>query len=98
MRATVAQIPPAQDATWGAAFSALLRTHPKDWQFHWTGHDVDEPGAYSMMTITVRGQDDVDGMRAEIVEVVDLVNGLVERDPLHKMVEIDPGLVEVFVA
>jgi hypothetical protein len=42
--------------------------------------------------------EDVDGMRAEIVEVVDHVNDVVKRDPLDKMVPIDSGLVEVLVS
>jgi len=39
----------------------------------------------------------VAALRAEIEQVVDLVNEVAERDPLNSMVAIDAGLVEVLV-
>jgi hypothetical protein len=96
VRARIEQIPADEDATWGAVFAALSLTHRTDWHFHWTGYRDREPDAYSVIEIQAPGED-VDGMRAEIVAVVDLVNAVVKRDPLNKMVPIDVGLVEVLV-
>jgi hypothetical protein len=96
MQARIEQIPADEDATWGAVFSDLSRTHRTDWNFHWTGYRKGEPDAYSFIEIEAPGED-VDGMRAEIVAVVDHVNRVVKRDPLNKMVPIDPGRVEVLV-
>ncbi len=96
MRARIEQIPAAEDATWGAVYAALLLNHRKDWHFHWTGHRQGEPDAYSFMEIQAPGED-VAGMRAEIAEVVDIVNTAAKRDPLQKMAPIDIGHVEVLV-
>jgi hypothetical protein len=96
MRARIEQIPADEDATWGAVFAALSLNHRTDWHFHWTGYRRGEPDAYSFIEIQAPGED-VDGMRAEIVEVVDHVNAVVKRDPLSKMVPIDAGRVEVLV-
>lgn len=96
MRAKISQIPVAEDATWGAVYAALLLDHRKDWHFHWTGYRTGEPDAYSSIEIQAPGED-VDGMRAEIAEVVDVVNTAARRDPLNKMVAIDIGHVEVLV-
>ncbi len=97
MRARIEQIPADEDATWGAVFAALSLTHRNDWHFHWTGYRKGKPDEYSMIEIEAEGED-VGGMRAEIVAVVDLVNSVVKRDPLDKMVAIDVGLVEVLVS
>jgi hypothetical protein len=97
VRARIEQIPADEDATWGAVFAYLSLTHRKDWRFHWTGYRRGEPDAYSFIEIEAPGDEDVDAMRAEIVQVVDHVNTVVKRDPLNKMVPIDVGLVEVLV-
>jgi hypothetical protein len=97
VRARIEQIPAREDATWGAVFAALSLTHRTGWQFHWTAYRKGEPDEFSVIDIEAEGED-VDGMRAEIVAVVDLVNAVVKRDPLGKMVPIDVGLVEVLVS
>jgi hypothetical protein len=96
MKAAIGDIPAVQDATWGAVFSTLFLTHRDDWDFEWTGHRQDLPDAYSVMKIEAPG-DDVAAMRAEINEVIDLVNEIVDRDPLNRMVRIDNGLLTVLV-
>ncbi len=96
MRATVGDIPAAEDATWGAVFATLLRTHRDDWHFHWTGHRQGQPDAYSVMNIEAPGED-VAALRAEIEAIVAVVNDIAGRDPLQKMVPIDAGLVIVLV-
>jgi len=96
MRARIEQIPVAEDAAWGAVFAALMYNHREDWHFHWTGYRQGKPDAYSFIEIEAPGED-VAGMRAEIVEVVDVVNAATKRDPLQQMVPIDSGRVEVLV-
>lgn len=76
--------------------STLLRTHPKDLESYWTAYRKGEPDAFSVIDLKVPGED-VDEFRAEIDAVVDLVNRVVDRDPLDTMVRVDPGRVEVLV-
>lgn len=96
MRARVNEIPPREQATWGAVLATLLRTHPHEMTYHWTANGKGEEGSYSVIDITTPGED-VAELRAEIEAVVDLVNSIVKRDPLNKMVAVDAGLVEVLV-
>jgi hypothetical protein len=96
VRARIEQIPGREDATWGAVFATLSWLHRNDWHFHWTGYRRGEPDEYSFIEIEAEGED-VDGMRAEIVAVVERVNAVVKRDPLGKMAPVDVGLVEVLV-
>jgi predicted RecB family nuclease len=96
MRARINQIPAEEEATWGAVLATLVRTHPKELEYHWTGYRKGEPDGYSVIDIKTPGED-VDEMRAEIESVVELVNRIVDRDPLDRMVRVDPGLVEVLV-
>lgn len=96
MRAVVGDISIHEDATWGAVYATLLRTHREDWQFHWTSHRQGQPDAYSVIAIEAPGED-VAAMRAEIEAVVAVVNIVVSRDPLQQMVPIDAGLVDVLV-
>jgi hypothetical protein len=96
VRARIEQIPAGEDATWGAVLAALSWIHRTDWHYHWTGYRRGEPDAYSFIEIEAPGED-LDGMRAEIVAIVDHINAVVKRDPLNKMVPIDSGLVEVLV-
>jgi hypothetical protein len=96
MRATVGDIPAAEDSTWGAVYATLLRMHRDDWHFHWTAHRQGQPDAYSVIAIEAPGEE-VDAMRAEIVAVVGVVNEVVGHDPLKMMVPIDAGLVDVLV-
>lgn len=95
MRARINDIPAAEDATWGAVLAALLRTNPRDFTYHWTALGSGDDGQ-SVIDIKTSGED-VDALRAEIEETVDLVNEVARRDPLKKMVEVDIGLVEVLV-
>ncbi|TMC52421.1 MAG: hypothetical protein E6J20_12215 [Chloroflexi bacterium] len=97
MRARIEQIPADEEATWGAVFAALSLNHRTDWHFHWTGYRKGHADEYSFIEIEAEGED-VEGMRAEIVEVVDHINAVVKRDPLDKMVAIDAGRVEVLVS
>ena len=96
VRAKINQIPPHEEATWGAVFVALSLDHREDWRFHWTAYPKGKP-EFSVIEIEAEGED-VDGMRAEIVEVVDFVNAAAKRDPLNQMVPIDAGRVEVLVS
>lgn len=96
MRAKVNEIPPREEATWGAVLASLLRTHPREMTYHWNVYDKGGPGEFSVIEIHDSGED-VAELRAEIEAVVDLVNSVVERDPLKMMVPADMGLVEVLV-
>jgi len=96
MRARINEIPPEEEATWGAVLTTLIRIHPKELEYHWTAYLKGEPGTFSVIDITEPGED-VEWMRAEIAAVIDTVNAVVKRDPLNKMVEIDAGHVEVLV-
>jgi hypothetical protein len=96
MRARINEIPPREQATWGAVLATLLRTHPKEMTYHWTANGKGGPGAYSVIDIREPGED-VAELRAEIEAVVDLVNSVAKRDPLNAMVPADIGLVEVLV-
>src|ERR1700730_17519899 len=96
MTPTLRNIPAAEDATWGAVFATLIRTHRDDWHFDWTGHRIGQPDAYSVMKIEAPGED-VAAMRAEIEAVVAVVNDVADRDLLNRMVTIDAGLVIVLI-
>ena len=96
MRARINEIPPAEEASWGAVVSILVRTHPEGLEYHWRAHRQGEPDVYSVVDITEPGED-VEWMRAEIRRAVDTVNEVARRDPLDRMVEIDAGHVEVLV-
>jgi hypothetical protein len=95
MQARIGEIPAKENATWGAVFATLMREHREDWKFHWTAHrELPQPSSY--IEIEAPGED-VDGLRAEIGAIVDLVNSVAKRDPLDQMAQIDPGLVDVLV-
>jgi hypothetical protein len=97
VRAKIDQIPPDEEATWGAVFVALTVTHRTGWQFHWNGYRKGQPDEFSVIAIEAEGED-VEGLRAEILEVIDFVNAAAKRDPLNKMVPIDAGNLEVLVS
>lgn len=63
---------------------------------HWTAHEPVAGKKFSVIDIEVPGED-VDALRAEITEAVDLVNDIVRRDPTKTMVRADVGLAEVLV-
>jgi hypothetical protein len=96
MRARIADIPPEQEATWGAVLAVLRFDNRPDWKMQWVEHHPRGAKPFSTVDVEVAGQD-VDALRAEIAEAVDIVNDIVRRDPLHLMVRADIGLVEVFI-
>jgi hypothetical protein len=96
MRARINDIPAEQEATWGAVLAVLRFDNRTGWKMHWTVEHPAEGKPFTVIDVEVPGED-VDGLRAEIGEAVDIVNAIVERDPLKSMVRADIGLSEVFV-
>ena len=96
MRARIADIPHEQQATWVAVVAVLRFDNRSGWTMHWTAHQPEAGKPFSVIDIEVPGED-VDGLRAEITEAVDLVNDIVKRDPLNSMVRADVGLAEIFI-
>jgi hypothetical protein len=96
MRARIADIPPEQEPTWGAVIAVLRFDNRGGWKMHWNAHHPQEGKPFSIIDIEVPGED-VEALRVEIEEAVDLVNDIVERDPLKTMVRADVGLAEVLV-
>ena len=97
MRARIADIPAEQEPTWGAVVAVLRFDNRTSWKMHWNAHHPQAGKPFSIIDIEVPGED-VEGLRAEIEEAVDLVNEIVERDPLKTMVRADVGLAEVLVS
>lgn len=97
MRARIADIPAEQEATWGAVIAVLRFDNRTGWQMHWNAHHPQEGKPFSIIDIEVPGED-VNGLRAEIEEAVELVNEIAARDPLKSMVRADVGLAEVLVS
>ena len=96
MRARIADIPREQEASWGAVLAVLRFDNRTGWKMHWNAHHPAEGHPFSVIDIEVPGED-VDGLRAEIGEAVDIVNEIAGRDPLNIMTRADVGLVEVLV-
>ena len=97
MRARINEIPPKEEATWGAVLATLLRSSQRgEMTYHWTANGKGEPGTYSVIDMIKPGED-VAGLRAEIEAVVELVNSVARRDPLNSMAPADPGLIEVLI-
>lgn len=97
MLARILDIPPAQETTWGAVLAVLQFEHRDDMKFHWRAERPRDGAPFSFVEIELPGED-VAGLRAEIDEVVGMVNRIVDRDPLDAMTRADPGLVEVLVS
>ena len=97
MRARIADIPPEQEPTWGAVVAVLRFDNRPSWRMHWSAHHPPAGKPFSIIDVEVPGED-VDALRAEITEAVDLVNDIVRRDPLKTMVSADVGLAEIFIA
>ena len=76
--------------------AVLQYDHRDDWKVSWRAHRRPE-GDYTVVQIEAKGEEEVDSMRAEIVEAVQMVNDVASRDPLSLMVRADEGLVEVLV-
>lgn len=96
MRARISDIPLEQEASWGAVIAVLRFDNRRDWKMHWNAHHPRGEKPFSVIEIEVPGQD-VDALRAEISEAVDIVNDIARRDPLDSMVPVDVGLTEVYV-
>lgn len=96
MRARIADIPTEQTASWGAVIAVLRFDNRDGWKMHWTAHHPPAGKPFSVIDVEVPGED-VDALRAEITEAVDLVNDVVKRDPMNTMVRADVGLAEVFL-
>ena len=97
MLARILDIPPAQEASWGAVLAVLRYEHRDDMKLRWRAERPREGDPFSFVEVDVPG-DEVDALRAEIVEVVGMVNEIADRDPLKTMAHADVGLVEVLVS
>jgi hypothetical protein len=96
MRARIADIPAEQEPTWGAVIAVLRFDNRSGWKMHWNAHHPQAGNPFSVVDIEVPGED-IDALRAEIGEAVDIVNDIVARDPLKTMVRADIGLTEVYL-
>lgn len=96
MRAKIADIPPEQEATWGAVLAVLRFDNRQDTKVHWTAYRAPAGQPFSVIELELPGHD-IDALRAEVTEAVDLVNDIVERDPMKTMVRIDADLAELFI-
>jgi hypothetical protein len=96
MRVRINDIPPEQEATWGAVVAVLRFDNREHSSWHWTVQRPPSGKPFSVIDIQVQGED-VDGLRAELTEAVDLVNNVVDRDPMKTMVRADIGLSEVYI-
>ena len=96
MRARIKDIPPEQEASWGAVVALLRFDNREHSTWHWTAHTPPTGKPFSVIDIEVPGED-VEALRAELSEAVDLVNDIVEHDPLKSMVRADIGLSEVYL-
>ena len=96
MRAKIADIPAEQEASWGAVVALLRFNNRPDAKMHWSAYRPREGDPFSVLELDLPGQD-IDALRAEIVEAVDLVNDIVARDPLQVMTPVDAGLAEVYI-
>lgn len=96
MQARISELPAKEEASWGAVYAVVQAEHRHEsgWHFHWRA--IPDRDHESALIIEAPGED-VDALRAEIEEAIDLVNDIVKRDPLGQMVEIDAGHVEVLV-
>jgi hypothetical protein len=95
MRAKIADIPGDQGPTWGAVVAVLRFDNRNGWRMHWTAERPSAGKPFSVIDIEVPGED-VDELRAEVEEAVDIVNEIVGRDPTKSMVRADIGLAEYY--
>jgi hypothetical protein len=96
MRARIADIPTEQGPSWVAVVAVLRFDNRKDWKLHWTAERPSAGKPFSVIDIEVPGED-IDALRAEITEAVDLVNDIAARDPMQTVAPADIGLVEVYL-
>jgi len=97
MIARIADIPANQESTWGAVLSVLRFDHRDDMRFHWRAERPRDGDPFTFVEVEMPGED-VAALRAEIEEIVVMVNQIADRDPLKVMARADPGLVEVLVS
>ncbi len=97
MIARIADIPANQESTWGAVLSVLRFDHRDDMKFHWRAERPRDGDPFTFVEVEMPGED-VAALRAEIEEIVVMVNQIADRDPLKVMARADPGLVEVLVS
>jgi hypothetical protein len=96
MRARINNIPAEQEASWGAVVAVLRFDNRTDWKMHWTAEHPSTGKPFSVIDLEVPGED-IDALRAELQEAVDIVNEIVARDPMKTMVRADIGLSEVYL-
>jgi hypothetical protein len=96
MRVRINDIPAEQEATWGAVVAVLRFDNREHSSWHWTAERPTSGKPFSVIDIQVPGED-VEALRAELTEAVDLVNDIVDRDPMKTMVRADIGLSEVYI-
>src|SRR5207247_8599363 len=73
MRARIADIPSEQVPAWAAVVAVVKAGNRPEFKMHWEAHRPREGNPFSDIEIEVHG-DDVDALRAEIAEEVELVN------------------------
>jgi hypothetical protein len=96
MRARINNIPPEQEASWGAVLAVLRFDNRVGWKMHWAVERPAQGKPFTVIDVEVPGED-IDALRAELGEAVDIVNDIAEKDPLKSMVRADIGLSEVFL-
>ena len=96
MRARINDIPAEQTASWAAVVALLRFDNRHNTKMHWTEQHPKDGKAFSVIDIELPGED-VDALRAEIEEAVDIVNDVIARDPTKSLVRADVGLAEVYL-
>lgn len=96
MRARIADIPAEQEPSWVAVLAVLRFDNRPTWRMHWKAEHAPAGKPFSVIDIEVPGED-VDALRAEIGEAVDIVNDIIRRDPMRTMTPADVGLTEVYL-
>ena len=96
MRVRINDIPSEQQASWAAVLAVLRSDNRTGWKMHWTAEHPVVGKPFTVIDVEVPGQD-VEALRAEIGEAVDVVNDIARHDPLQAMVPADIGLTELFL-
>ena len=96
MRARINDIPADQEATWGAVIAVLRFDNRQHSSWRWKSYHAPAGKPFSVIDIEVPGED-IDALRAELEEAVEMVNAVADRDPMKVMVRADIGLSEVYL-
>jgi hypothetical protein len=96
MRVRINDIPSDQHASWAAVLAILRADNRTGWKMHWTAEHPAEGKPFTVVDFEVPGED-MDALRAEIGEAIDIVNEIARQDPLGAMTPADIGLTEVFL-